>query len=112
MPAVDEAHDTVAALHRAGLITDAQEATARDWQSLKASIRAELAINVGRSCLDFSPAGHDDGDGDADLMRRWLMIEAELGSFKTGCLDWTCVLGHPPGNLGWFRASLDAFQGC
>lgn len=109
MPAHDEAHDTIAKLHRAGLISDAQESSARDWQRLKADVRAELGINQGRSCLDISPIGHDDSEGDPELMARWREIEAELGSWKVGCLDWTCVLGHPPANLDLFRSALNAF---
>lgn len=112
LPAVDEAHDTVAKLHRAGLISDDQEQAARDWADLKAAIRAELGVSQGRSCLDMTPAGHDNDEGDPDLMGRWLRIEAELGSWKTGALDWTIVLGHPPGNLSLFRVALDLFSGC
>lgn len=112
MPAVDEAHDAIAKLSRAGLITACQEAAARDWQEFKAAIRAELGISQGRSCLDMSPAGHDDSEGDSDLLRRWFEVEAELGSFKTGALDYTCVMGHPPANLPLLRAALDAFADC
>lgn len=109
LPAVDEAHDTIAKMHRAGLINDDQEQAARDWQDLKAAVRAELGVSQGRSCLDISPVGHDNDEGNPALMERWLKVEAELGSFKTGALDWTCVLGHPPANLGLFRVALDGF---
>ena len=109
LPAVDEAHDTIAKLHKAGLITDDQEQAARDWQDLKAAVRAELGVSQGRSCLDISPVGHDSDEGNPALMERWLKIEAELGSFKTGCLDWVCVLGHRPANLGLLKSALDAF---
>lgn len=111
LPAVDEAHDVIAKLHRAGLISSIQEDAARSWQALKAAIRAELGISQGRSCLDMSPVGHDNDEGDPDLMRRWREIEAELGSWKTGALDFTCVLGHPPRNLPLLRAALDAYAG-
>ena len=110
LPAVDEAHDAVAKLHRAGLISDEQEQAARDWADLKAAIRAELGVSQGRSCLDMSPVVHDNDEGNPDLMQRWLRIEAELGSFKTGALDWTCILGHRPANLDLFRVSLDLFR--
>lgn len=111
MPAIDEEHDVIAKLHRARLISDDQEQAARDWQDLKAAIRAELGVSQGRSCLDISPVGHDNDEGNPALMERWLKIEAELGSFKTGVLDWTCVLGHRPANLDLFRVSLDLFRG-
>ena len=110
LPAVDEAHDTIAKLHKAGLISDDQEQAARDWQDLKAAIRAELGLSQGRSCLDMTPCGHDNDDGDPALMQRWERVEAELGSFKTGALDWTCVLGHPPANLGLLKSALDLFR--
>ena len=109
LPAVDEAHDTIAKLHKAGLINDDQEQAARDWQDLKAAVRAELGVSQGRSCLDISPVGHDNDEGNPALMERWLKIEAELGSFKTGALDFTAVLGHRPANLDLFRLSLDLF---
>lgn len=109
MPAVDEEHDAIAKLHRARLISDDQEQAARDWQDLKAAIRAELGLSQGRSCLDMTPCGYDNDDGDPALMQRWERIEAELGSWKTGALDYTCVLGHPPANLGLLKSSLDAF---
>ena len=111
LPAVDEAHDTIAKMHRAGLINDDQEQAARDWQDLKSAIRAELGVSQGRSCLDISPAGHDNDEGNPALMERWLKVEAELGSLKTGALDWTCVLGHRPANLDLFRVALDLFRG-
>ena len=110
LPAVDEAHDTIAKLHKAGLITDDQEQAARDWQDLKAAIRAELGLSQGRSCLDMTPCGHDNDDGDPALMQRWERIEAELGSWRTGALDYTCVLGHPPANLGLLKSALDLFR--
>lgn len=109
LPAVDEAHDCVAALLRARLITPEQEAAARDWQELKAAVRAELGLSQGRSCLDLSPAGHDDSDGDSEVMRRWREVEARLGLVKVGALDWTVVYGRKPGNLPLLREALDAF---
>lgn len=109
LPAVDEAHDTIAKLHKAGLINDDQEQAARDWQSLKNRVYAELSIDRPRSCIDFSHGGYDSGDGDPDLMSFWLRVEAELGSFKTGALDYTVILGHRPANLGLLREALDIF---
>lgn len=111
LPAVDEAHDTIAKLHKAGLINDDQEQAARDWQDLKAAVRAELGVSQGRSCLDISPVGHDNDEGNPALMERWLKVEAELGSLKTGALDFTAVLGHRPANLDLFRVALDLFRG-
>lgn len=112
LPAHDVTHDAVARMHHAGLLSDAQEAAARDWQLLKARVREELSISQGRSCLDMTPCGHDDSDGDPELMQHWRRVEAELGSWKVGSLDWTCVLNHPPGNLRLFRAALDQFSRC
>lgn len=109
LPAVDEHHDTVARLHHAKLLSDEQEAAARDWQDLKSDVRSELGINQGRSCLDISPVGHDSHDGNPEVMQRWRRVEAELGPWKTGCLDYTAVLGHPPRNLPLLRAALDQF---
>lgn len=109
LPAVDEHHDTVARLHAAGLLSDAQETAARDWNALKQDVRAEMGISQGRSCLDISPVGHDSHDGNPEIMQRWRRVEAELGPLKTGCLDYTAVLGHPPRNLPLLRAALDQF---
>lgn len=110
LPAVDEHHDTVARLHAAGLLSDSQEAAARDWQALKNRVYAELSIDRPRSCIDFSHGGYDSGDGDPDLMLFWLRVEAELGSFKTGVLDYTVILGHCPANLELLRKALDIFS--
>lgn len=112
LPAIDEHHDTIAKLHIAKLLSDSQEAAARDWQALKADVRAELGISQGRSCLDISPVGHDSHDGNPEVMQRWRRVEAELGPWKTGALDYTCVLGHPPRNLPLLRAALNLFARC
>lgn len=112
MPAVDEAHDIIAAMHRARLLTDTQEQAARDWQALKMAVRAELGINQGRSCLDISPAGHDDTDGNPEVMQRWREVEERLGWVKTGALDWTVIFGRKPGNLALLQDALDALAGC
>ena len=111
LPAIDEHHDTIAKLHNAKLLSDSQEAAARDWQALKAEVRAELGVRGSRSCLDISPAGHDSDDGNPEVMRRWRRIEAELGAWKTGALDYTCVLGNPPTvkTLPLLRGALDLF---
>ena len=112
LPAVDEHHDTVARLHAAGLLSDAQETAARDWNALKQDVRAEMGISQGRSCLDISPVGHDSHDGNPEIMQRWRRVEAELGPLKTGALDYTCVLGHPPRNLPLLRVALNLFARC
>ena len=112
LPAVDEHHDTVARLHAAGLLSDAQETAARDWNALKQDVRAEMGISQGRSCLDISPVGHDSHDGNPEIMQRWRRVEAELGPCKTGALDYTCVFGHPPRNLPLLRAALNLFARC
>lgn len=111
LPAHDEHHDCVAAMHKAGLLTDSQEASARVWQELRADVLAEIGVKEARSCLDMTQAGYDSDDGNPDLMRRWREIEIELGSLRVGILDWTVLRGHKPIRLSLLQSSLDILAG-
>lgn len=110
-PALNMRPDCIAALMIEPAELDGiQHDSARDWQELRARVRAEIGTpSEGRSCLDISPSGHDGGDGDMALAARWRYIRGSMGPARIAILDRTCIDGAWPKDMDLFRDALDAF---
>lgn len=110
-PAVDLEADEIGRLYEKGDITTHQEQAARTAQQAHADYSAELGLSLGRSCLDMSPVGHDDSDGNPEAMAAWRNITGKLTYWQEGALVWTAIHGHEPGNLPLLCEALDAIAG-
>lgn len=110
-PAVDLEADVVGLMYERGFLTPHQEQAARTVQRAYADYSAELGLSRGRSCLDISPVGHDEGDGNPEAMAEWRSITGKLSYWQRGALEWTVINGHAPGNLELLRSALDAVAG-
>lgn len=110
-PAVDLEADAVGLMYERGFITTHQEQAARTAQQAYADYAAELGLSSGRSCLDISPVGYDEGDGNPEAMAAWRSITGKLTYWQKGAVEWTVINGHAPGNLELLRSALDAIAG-
>lgn len=113
-PAIVRVPDCIAALCIPGArrITQAQENAARGYEVLRRAVRADWGISEGRSCLDISPVGHDDGDGDEALAEEWRRVRSRLGPRRVTVLDATIMSGKYPLRIEEFREALDVFDSC
>jgi len=102
--------DCLAALHVSGKLTDAQEQAARDYQTLWERWRGELGVSEGRSCLDMTPVGHDDTDGDARIAGLMRAAARAMGPDGEREVYWTVIRGRWPRNLPALRKALDALR--
>lgn len=106
-PMHDAASDEIGRLWCAGKITDEQEQTARDVQAAWDDYRAELGVNMGRSCLDIGLAGYDAGDGNPAVIRRWKALTGRLNSWQHGALMHTVCMDHVAKNVPLLRDALN-----
>jgi hypothetical protein len=60
----------------------------------------------GRSCLDFSPVGYDEGEGNAELEREWKDLRAFLGFVGFQAVDAACYYHEEPANRHVLSAGL------
>lgn len=103
--------DCLAALHVSGKLTDAQEQAGRDYEALWERWRGELGVSEGRSCLDVTPVGHDDTDGDARIASLMRAAARAMGPHGEREVYWTVIRGRWPRDLTALRKALDALQG-
>lgn len=119
LPARVAAPDYIAALGREGILSSEQVDAARHWQVMRDRVQQELGIGLGRSCLDMSPVGHDDSDGDEELARWWRDTRTRIGVQNIAILDRYCVQGVVPVGVAAarrttpaLRRALSAYSGC
>lgn len=74
--AQDLAADPVAAAEMQGLLEPHHVDAFRQFEALA---RRMMGSPGQRSCLDFTPVGHDDSDGDPEAEREWKDVRAYLG---------------------------------
>lgn len=100
--------DCIAALHTTGRIDDSQEQAARDYEALWRAWSAELGVSEGRSCLDMTPVGHDDGEGDAQIAGLMRKADAAMGRAGAQEVYQVVIRGRWPRDVVLLRRALDA----
>ena len=106
--AVDEACTMLDRLHRAGRIDGDQLQGGHDFAALMERTRM---VSRGRSCLDFSPVGHDDSEPThaelRDQEERAKLYLRCRGPWIWAELRRVCCDGHNPRDMPSLLAGLD-----
>lgn len=106
--ATDSASCTLDALAVRGAITARQQEAGQVFES---AARGVMGSPAGRSCVDFSPAGHD-GDDDEDAAitakRRWDSLRRMIRPDDRRELLAVCWEGAAPRSMDRLRRGLDA----
>jgi len=107
----DLAADMIGWLLISRQITPEQEQAARTWQAVRTAYVAELQLRGYRSCLNNEQPGHDDSDGDPEVLAQYRRLELEVGRAGTQELVWTADEQKKPRVLGVLKAALDVIGG-
>jgi len=107
--AVDEASTPLDVLRIAGVITDIQCQAGHDFAAMMYRTRM---VSPGRSCLDFSPVGHDGDNEPSHAELRDSQDRAKLFAKCDGPLVWAelrrvCFEHQPTKHLPSLRSGLD-----
>lgn len=105
--AVDSASCAIDRLAAAGTITPRQREAGHGFEAVA---RGTLGSPAGRSCVDFTPVGHDgdDDDGSVDARRRWDSLRRMLHPADRRELMAVCWEGAKPVSIDRLRRGLDA----
>lgn len=96
-PFVDMASDAVGRLHHAGLINNAEEQAARQFQAARQAYLEELPdISGFKSCIAGGIPGYDDGDGDPRVIEEYRRLEKLVGLRDRSLVIAVCEEGHVP----------------
>lgn len=106
--AVDAAGCVIDALAQRGVITERQREAGHGFED---AARGALGSPAGRSCVDFSPVGHDGDSDDEDAAaarKRWDSLRRMISpQDRKECLS-VCWEGFRPASIDRLRRGLDA----
>lgn len=105
--AFDEASGVIDALAHAGRITARQREAGHIFEEVS---RGAVGSPAGRSCVDFTPVGHDGDEDDEDAVRaqaRWRSLRRMLHpAHRQECMA-VCWEGKQPRSVARLRDALD-----
>jgi hypothetical protein len=105
--AVDEASSCIDALAVQRLITARQREAGHVFEEVS---RGAIGSPAGRSCVDFTPVGHEGDEDDEDAVRaqaRWRSLRRMLSpAHRQECMA-VCWQGAQPVSMDRLRAALD-----
>lgn len=92
---IDSATFDIDDMHDRGSISPEQWQAVERFADRVLAYRAQAPIKSGsRSCLDFSPVGHDDSDGDPQVSADCREISDRLGFYAFNLLDASICRGE------------------
>lgn len=89
-PTVDLQPDMIGRLHQDGKLTISQEQAARTWQELHTAYVAELEVPGYKSCIAGSTSGHDESDGNPEVVQAYYALRDRIGRPKSALLASEC----------------------